>query len=379
MMLTVCLKLDVTEEQSNALLQTQIAFSEACNKIVPDVVKNRCWNRKDLHHECYYRVREELPQLGAQMVCNAIAKVCASYKARGYKKSEKVIPHTFNKDRSVHYDARTFTLKENQLSLFSVNKRVRCGFKVGAHPGRYLKQGKVKEAELVRKGTNWFFHVVIELPDPPLIPTGDNLGVDIGENNLATTSKGTIHGGGQLRHEREKFKSRHAKLQSNGSRSARRCRRRISGKEHRRVTDKNHVVSKAIIEEALRNGVKCIILEDLTNIRERIRMGKRMRARLHSWAFRQLREFIEYKAKAAGIQVIYVNPAYTSQTCSQCGALGSRDKHCFTCSTCKSYQHSDRNAAINLRKLGDTVVSSMVPVSVPQVAGGLPLATNSRL
>ena len=64
-------------------------------------------------------------------------------------------------------------------------------------------------------------------------------------------------------------------------------------------------------------------MENLTHIRDRIRAGKRIRARLHRWAFSQLQSFVEYKALAAGISVVYVDPAYTSQSCCRCGNLGN--------------------------------------------------------
>jgi len=56
--------------------------------------------------------------------------------------------------------------------------------------------------------------------------------------------------------------------------------------------------------------------EALTKIRKRIKAGKRMRTRLHRWAWAQLQGFVEYKAQAAGIRVEYVNRAYSSKTCS---------------------------------------------------------------
>ena len=122
------------------------------------------------------------------------------------------------------------------------------------------------------------------------------------------------------------------------------------------------------VEVNMRCQEKKIVLEDLKNIRKRIRGNKRMRTRLHRWPWRQLQDMIEYKAQTEGMHVEYVNPAYSSLVCSNCGALGRRRRHLFQCSSCGSYQHSDRNAAINLCKLGKSVVLPTAPVNVPKVA-----------
>jgi len=365
---TISLKLVLSEEQKKALLETQVDFSTACNEIVPFVVENRCWNRVVLHHMCYYKVRDSLSSLGSQMACNAIKKVCSAYKALKIKKSQDVPTITFKDTGSVHYDKRTYSLKGDTLSLFTVTGRIKCQFTTGDFQREYLQSGVAKEAELVRKGKRWFFNLVLDLPDTDLRKEGNVFAVDVGENNLATTSNGTIHGGGKLRHERDKFLARRAKLQSNGSRSAKRCSKRISGRERIHVKETNHIVSKQIVAEALDSNAKSIALEDLTNIRKRIKGNRRMRSRLHRWSWYELQQFVEYKARAKGISVVFVNPAYSSQICSKCDCLGSRHKHLFKCSNCESYQHSDRNAAINLLKLGESVVSSMASVNMPMVA-----------
>jgi hypothetical protein len=79
---------------------------------------------------------------------------------------------------------------------------------------------------------------------------------------------------------------------------------------------------------------------------------KRIRTRLHRWAWRQLQEFIEYKATSVGIAVHYVDPAYTSKTCASCDRPGMRRRHRFSCTKCGVFAHSDRNAARNLAKIG---------------------------
>ncbi|MDR0548281.1 MAG: transposase [Deltaproteobacteria bacterium] len=83
-------------------------------------------------------------------------------------------------------------------------------------------------------------------------------------------------------------------------------------------------------------------------MRERIKAGKRARTRLHRWAFRELQGFILYTARAAGIEVVFVNPAYTSQTCSKCGAKGKRAQHRSVCPMCGLRAHADVNAGLNL-------------------------------
>ncbi|GAB2943345.1 hypothetical protein GCM10027182_09100 [Aquaspirillum soli] len=96
-----------------------------------------------------------------------------------------------------------------------------------------------------------------------------------------------------------------------------------------------------------------------------------MRSRLHRWAWRQLQTFVEYKAKAAGIAVEYVNSAYTSQTCSCCGGLGKRSKHRFECPHCGLRAHSDLNASRNLARIGETAVSPRAAVNTPDVGNGI--------
>jgi IS605 OrfB family transposase len=190
----------------------------------------------------------------------------------------------------------------------------------------------------------------------------------MGENNLAATSSGKLFCGGQLRHKRDCFLNFRRRLQSNGSKSAKQLLKKVSGREARHVRHVNHEVSKAIVAEAIENGYSIIALEKLTNIRKRIKAGKRMRSRLHRWAWWQLQEFIAYKAQGAGIQIVFVNPAYTSKTCYVCGNLGIRSKHRFSCPICGRLAHSDRNAAQNIASLGSVYTVPTGDVNRPNVA-----------
>jgi len=374
MMRTASIKLEVTPAQSDALGALRSAYAGACNLLVPVVQEQRVWNRVALHQLAYTSLRERSP-LGSQMCCNAIYSVCQAYRAqkeRGCISPEAAIPLIHFKDGSVHYDKRTYTLKpDGTLSLYTLAGRITVAMRPGRHQRRILQGGIPREAELIRRNRKWFFNLVVESIDTPARASGPVLGVDIGELNLAATSTGRLFGGEALRHRRDQHQALRRRLQSNGSQSARQKLRQVSGKEARRVRNLNHEVSKAIIGEAQRIGASRIVLEDLTHIRERIRAGKHVRSRLHRWPFRQLQDFVEYKASALGIEVVYVDPAYTSQDCSACGERGKRRRHRFECGHCGLRAHSDLNASRNLARIGETAVSPRAAVNTPDV-GCLP-------
>jgi putative transposase len=353
----VSLKLLTTTDQSAALSALAVEFAVACNAIVPLSVEHRCWNRVVLHHHAYYAVRELVPALGSQMVCQAVHRVADAYKTLKANKGiakDKPVPTIAFRPTSVNFDKRTYSIKGDVLSLFTLKGRAKVPFVCGKHQRNLLSSGAPKEAKLiVRKGV-WYFNLVLDIPDATPSSGGGSMGVDVGENSLAATSTGKVFGGGQLRHNRDKYLANRRRLQANGSRAAKRKLRAISGRESLHVKHVNHEVSKSIVAEAVNSNVGEIRMEDLTHIRANIKAGKRVRTRLHRWAFRQLQDFVAYKAEAAGLRVVYVNPAYTSQTCSVCGEIGKRTKHRFVCS-CGNMAHSDVNASRNIAKFAEPI------------------------
>lgn len=369
MMRTASIRLEVSAQQAGALGRLRSAYADACNRLVPIVREHRLWNRVGLHQRAYHTLREATP-LGSQMCCNAIYSVCKAYKSQsalGRIKKDGPIPEIRFGRTSVHFDKRTYTLKGETVSLNTLDGRITVAMRMGEHQRCMLAGGTPKEAELVFRQGEWFFNLVVESGDVQPVASGSVMGVDVGENKLATHSLGKVFGGEHLRDQRDRYLALRRRLQSNGSQSAKQKLRQVSGKEMRRVKHINHETSKAIVQAAIQAGIANITMEDLTHIRERIKAGKRMRGRLHRWAWRQLQSFVEYKAKAAGIAVEYVNPAYTSQTCSCCGELGKRSKHRFECAHCGLRAHSDLNASRNLARIGSGAPLSRAAVNTPDV------------
>jgi len=363
---TISISLETTQEQSQKLFALQEAFLAACNRIVPFAVEHRCWNRVALHTLTYSLIRASSP-LGSQMVCNAIFAVCKAYKNKTISKEEIVPTIRFHKNRSIHFDKRTYSLKGDLLSLYTLGKRETVRMRMGSFQKQYFSQGIPKEAELIHRKGRWYLNLVLDLPDPAITDKRSLLAIDLGENVLAATSSGKLFGGGKIRHERDQYLAKRRRLQSNGSQSAKQLLKKISGKEARRIKQINHEVSKQIIYEAIRQEAGVIVLEDLKNIRRRIKAGKKIRTRLHRWSFHQLQTMIQYKAEALGLAICYVNPAYSSQECSLCGCLGARQRHLFKCS-CGNQQHSDLNASRNLCRFAQPIGYATCAVNRTQVA-----------
>jgi IS605 OrfB family transposase len=128
---------------------------------------------------------------------------------------------------------------------------------------------------------------------------------------------------------------------------------RLSGKQARFQRDTNHTITGRIVSKAkARNAA--IVLEDLSGIRERTTVRRQQRARHTNWSFHQLRQFIEYKALIAGVPVLKVDPAYTSQTCSKCGHCDRKNRNGsdFKCRECGHAMDADKNAARNIAAKG---------------------------
>lgn len=183
----------------------------------------------------------------------------------------------------------------------------------------------------------------------------------VGDNLVefnAVTSSGDKWDGQHIKDARDKFAKVRASLQAKGTKGAFCALKRLSGRERRYQTWLNHTIARAIIRDALSSNA-AIAIENLTGIRDRTNKQPRKkieRRRSNSWAFYQLRQFLEYKGIQAGVQVIAVPPAYTSQTCHKCLHIGLRSEKTFKCGNCSRQVDADLNASCVISLLGSSVI-----------------------
>ncbi len=355
---TVACKMIPTRAQKEALRDTLNVFANACNLVLE--VANQTGKRRafDIHHECYYSVKEKTG-LMASYVVRAIARVAQSFGKK--KPPTEFHPTSLDLDRNLI----RFIPRNETVSISTIQGRQKIKLQLGNYQ-RHLLKGQLPTAGMLvykKKTKDFYLHFVIEIPDEsPTTPDGV-LGVDMGVNRIATTSDGEIISGRDLNRLREIRQRTRKSLQKKGTQGCKRTLKRLSGKQKRMMSDVNHCISKRIVATAKQSN-QVIALENLTGIRDRAE-GKRMRKMLGNWAFYDLRIKIEYKAKQAGIAVVLIDPRNTSKSCSSCGEIGSRRKHKFSCKSCGALMDADINGAINISRRGSQSLPLSGAVNLP--------------
>ena len=202
---------------------------------------------------------------------------------------------------------------------------------------------------IVFKGQKIVAQIVYDVPDVEYKESGNVMGIDLGIKCPAVSyiSDGNIKFYGNGR--KNKYMRRHYKYLRNKLQKAKHINavKRIDDKEQRIMKDIDHKISHDIIQTAVAHNVKVIKLERLSNIRSTTRKSRKNNHSLHTWSFYRLAQFIEYKAKLAGIKVEYVNPAYTSQTCPVCGHVHHANDRNYVC-RCGLHIHRDLLGAMNI-------------------------------
>jgi len=365
--LTISCKLKVSQSQAAKLDATIDAFVQALNWVNQNTPQNVA-NAVKLQSLCYYEIRTRfgLSSNLAQQVCRRVA---GSRKvARQRNRPVKEFKRGF-----VTYDARIFSFRQKDwtVSLTTVEGRERFELSIGNYQRGMMAGSNPKSATLVqRKDGSYYIQICVEKRPPKQQDTDKVIGVDFGRTDIAHTSEGDNWHGQQLTKVRDHYSQLRAVLQqkaSKGTRSSRRrCRellQRLSGRERRFQAWVNHRISKAIVSRAKATN-SAIALEDLTGIRERVNQQPRNKAerrRSNNWAFYQLRQFLGYKARVAGVSLVLVPPAYTSQTCHRCFHIhpeqgkSYRSGKLFKCGHCVWEGDADFNGANVIALLGAVV------------------------
>ena len=372
-------KLVPTAEQFAALESTMVLCNDVANEVAGFAQLMKLQSRRALQVAMYPMVKAR--GLSAQPSLHVLRKVADAYatraanlKAGNYGQSGSkryaAVSDTAVRFRPLAaqpFDDRclSWQLDSSTVSIWTVSGRMRGLRFVCAPWQRKLLADRKGESDLVYRDGQFYLYATVDQPAPsPVVPVKDPvdgwLGVDLGIVNLAVTTDDdpteldVRWSGGAVTARRKKNQVMRTALQKVGTKSAKRKLKTRRRKEQRFATDINHQLSKHIVAQAQRTG-RGIAIEDLSGIRDRVRLAKKQRAQVHSWAYAQLRDFLTYKAEMVGVPVQVINPRNTSRTCSQCGFCDVKNRRSqarFECRDCGWAAHADHNAARNIAALG---------------------------
>lgn len=365
-------KLMPEADQAAALRSTLRTVNEAACWVSEVAFEQGVPREYELRKHTYAELKAR--GLGSQAAQHVIKKVRDSYTTlkaniragnlgkEGSKRRRKAEskPITFRPEAAQPYDDRCLSWQCDQrtVSIWTMDGRVKnVPFACSPEALKMLQAHRQGESDLIERDGMFYLIATCEVPEAEQYAPDSFIGVDLGIANIAATSTGYMAAGRGLNRYRERQLNLRRKLQKKRTKSAKRRLKERSRREQRHAANQNHIISKTIVTEAERTG-RGLALEELKGIRNRVRFRKPQRVQLHSWAFAQLGDFIVYKAKRAGVPLVYVNPAYTSQTCAECGHVDKRnrvDQGLFICRGCGVVAHADRNASHNIAARGEAV------------------------
>jgi len=340
---TIKLRLKLKSED---ILPTVKAATQAFNYVCQVGHKDKDYNSISLHHKTYKYVRDtfKLPaDTTTQMRMKAAEVLKPAIKQKVKCPESKLC--------SIRYSHQGYNVwfNKQELTLLTLTGRIRVSFYFPKQFEQYLSWRR-KSAELIIRKDKVYLCVIFQkdIEDSQKLENPIILGIDRGINKVAVCSDNTFYNGNVLRVTNKYQKLRNA-LQKCGTPSAKRHLQRISLKENRFKKDVNHCISKKIVKSLPENSI--IVFEDLKKIRQRARLNKKGRKKLHSWSFYQLENFVTYKANANKISIDYVDARYTSQKCSKCFYVSRSNRKyqsVFKCKKCGFSLNADLNASRNI-------------------------------
>ena len=234
------------------------------------------------------------------MAVRAIGKAVETF-----KRDKRVCP-IFRPEGAIVYDERLLGWKgPAHVSLLTLQGRQVVAMVYGEYQEGFLKRLKGQVDLVFRDGT-FSLYATIDVPeDTPIAPTRF-LGIDLGIANIAVDSDGNSYTGDPIEVVRQRSATHRQTYQATGTKSAKRRLKKLAGKQARFQRWVNHTIAKKLVTYA-KDTKAALVLEDLTHIRDRITVRARQRSKQHNWSFRQLRDFLVYKAQRAGIALIFVD------------------------------------------------------------------------
>lgn len=311
--------------------------------------------------------------------CQASVERCWSSIARFFDNCKKQIPGKkgyprFEKNtRSVEYKTSGWKLLDPKHIEFTDKKEIGKLKLIGTWDLAFYPQDKIKRVRLVRRADGYYcqFCISVDIKEE-LPPTHQTIGLDVGLKEFYTDSMGQTEPNPRFYRQGEKrlkFHQRRISRKKKGSTNRKKAINKL-GRKHLKISRQREEHAKRLARCVIQSN-DFVAYEDL-RIRNLVK-NHCLAKSINDAGWYQFRKWLEYFGKKMGRVTVAVNPAYTSQICSNCGAvvkksLSTRTHVC----ACGCRLDRDENAAINIlnRALG-TVGHTGTWILDPNTSGDL--------
>ncbi len=341
-------------------------------------IQSRFFGGKSAETTTYHITKEEYPELPSYVRGALNHQVCNLY---GKEKPEVLKGNrairSYRRPIPIPVMASGIKLRQDGFSFFKHDFHFRYGRDRSNNRviiERILAgQYKLCDSSFSLDDKKAFFLCVVEMPDerPPLDPdtiVGVDLGIKVPAYLAINSSPARLAIGSaddflrqRLRIQAQRTElQRDLKFAGGGKGRAKKLKRMESLKKRERnlVKTMNHRISKEVVAFALRQNAGKIQMEDLSGFGRSGESSRKEKFFLRNWSYYELQQQIQYKARRAGVDVFFIDPAYTSQTCAECKKAGEYDPFAaiFRCQNpeCKWHgkeMHGDYNAALNIARI----------------------------
>jgi len=364
-MLTARFRVDLVDVDEAVISEIYRLFEEyrgIVNELLSLAADKDITSFVELYHARYRELRRRYPTLPSHYIFTACRYAASTYKSfmelKRLGMCEKEKPRF--KGRAIWLDSQLFKLDaKNWKALIAAHggKWITLRLLHGRYHDKFKEMG-LGEARLVLKENgdlylNVSFSRMVRLPKMSV--DAKVIAVDVNENVVAYGNKDFV----------EKIVTDEGIIRTRYFLIRRRIQTKIHGKqlqyrllekyrkrERHRIQEVYYKVARKIIDKAKEVGATVIVMEDLKVYKEDKGL-KELNGRLHRWSYRRFQWILEYQAKLHGLNVKYVDPAYTSKTCPTCGGeltQSQNGRRLMRCRRCGLEGNRDIIAVKNLAK-----------------------------
>ncbi len=332
----------------NTRLRSEFSFVKDLNSHASQASVEKCWSSiARFFDNCKTHSRQQIPG------------------KKGYPRFKK-------NARSVEYKTSGWKLLDPKHIEFTDKKGIGKLKLIGTWDLAFYPQDKIKRVRLVRRADGYYcqFCISIDVKEE-LVPTHKTIGLDVGLKEFYTDSRGKTEPNPRFYRQGEKRLkfhqrrvSRKKRLRNSASQAECKTHSRQKGSTNRKKAinqlGRKHLKISRQREEHAKRLARCVIQSNDLVAYEDLRIKNLVKNHclaksINDAGWYQFRKWLEYFGEKMGRVTVAVNPAYTSQNCSNCGAvvkksLSTRTHVC----ACGCHLDRDENAAINIlnRALG---------------------------